>query len=237
MTFTLSGTLSPRLYAEGFGEGLADAEKALSALIAAGAIPLLLEENGTPVSQGVGIPLTVDGGRILSLYALTTDKAARNRGCLRTLVEETARAFRARGYRSLCLLPANGELDAAYRRLGFTVAHPAGALPLPEGADGFSLYTEEALPFVETDDLPLLHRSLGAAMPLPLFALTIKTLADVAYPARLGEETALLSCRHPGCAIAVSEGLSAHFSRRPTASLLSLPLSGEALPPPEPLPR
>ncbi len=237
MTLRLFGEPSPRLYAEAFGTTVTEASETLSALLSAGAIPLLLFEGNSLVSQGIGIPLTVDGGRILYLYALTTDAAARNRGFLRTLLKETANAFAARGYRALCLLPADTALASAYRRMGFTLSFPAGALALPAESEDFSLYTEAPPAFRPTDDLDLLHASLGQAMSLPLFALTLESLADVVYPARFGEETALISRRHPGCALAVSPGLLPLYRRRPTADLLMLPLTKDAAPPPEPLPR
>ncbi len=237
MTLRLEGEPSPRLHAEAFGTDGAEATATLKAFLEAGAIPLLLYEGDTLVSQGLGIPLTVEGSRMLYLYALATDAAARNRGFLRTLLKETASAFVARGYRALCLLPADVPLADAYRRMGFSCAYPAGALPLPEEEGDFSLYAETPPALTPTDDLELLHAALGQAMSRPLFALTLSTLADTVYPASLGKEAALISRRHPGCALAVSPGLRHAYRRRPTADLLLMPLGDEPMAPPEPLPR
>ena len=237
MTLRLDGTPSPRLYAEAFDTDVGEAAATLSAFIEAGALPLLLFEGDALVSQGLGIELNVEGRRMLYLYALATDTAARNRGFLRTLLKETAAVFAARGYAALCLLPANAALADAYRRMGFSETAPAGAQPLPETPEDFSLYAEELPTFTPTDDLDFLHGAIGGAMSRAMLSATVATLADVVYPARLADEAALLSRRHPGCALAVSSGLMPLFRRRPTAELLLMPLSGKAATPPEPLPR
>ncbi len=237
MTLRPFGTPSARLYAEAFGGTEEEALSTFSALRSAGAIPLLLFLGDRLVSQGFGLPLEVGDSRILYLYALATDAAARNRGYLRTLLKETESLARDRGYRALCLLPADRALAAAYGRMGFSLASPAGATALPACAEEFSFYTEAPPPWLPTDDLAFLHARLGRGMSQELFAYTLSSLDDIAYPARLGDEAALLSRHYPGCALALTEGALSAYRRRPTAELLMRPLSTDVTPPTEPLPR
>ncbi len=235
--FTTEGPLSPRLYAEGFGGSEGEAEAALSALSRAGAVPLRLSCGEAPLSQGAAIPLSVDGCRILYLYALSTAVAARGQGHLRTLIKETARWAAAEGVTALCLLPADEGLSAAYRRMGFTLALPAGANALSAGGEEFSLYAEAPLTPMPTEDRAFLYSALGGAMSRAAFDFTLDTLADSCFTARWEKEAAILSRKDPRRALAVTEGLSPTYRVCPAAHLLVMPLVGNVPPIPEPLPR
>lgn len=236
--FEVGAPLSPRLYAEGFGGSEGEAEAALSALSAAGAISLRLSSEGGVLCQGAALPLFVEGCRILYLYALSTAVAARGQGHLRTLIRETAQWALTEGTTALCLLPADAGLAEAYRRMGFTIALPAGANALTVGSEEFSLTERAPLSLTPTSDRTFLYGALGGAMSREAFELTLDTLADACLTARWGDEAAILSRREPSRALAVTAGLAAAYRTAPAAELLAMPLGERAVPPiPEPLPR
>ncbi|MBQ2718501.1 MAG: hypothetical protein IJF73_00350, partial [Clostridia bacterium] len=128
-------------------------------------------------------------------------------------------------------------LAAAYRRMGFTLALPAGANALTPGAEVFSLLAEEPPALLPTEDRALLYSRLGGAMSRALFDLTLDTLEDTCFGAVLGEEAALLYRRDPRRALAVSRGLTPFYRVCPAAEVLVLPLGGTVPMIPEPLPR
>ncbi len=234
MTFAFGANapLSAALYAEAFAEDVASAADTLSALLLGGAYGFSLSEGGRPLSQGLGVPFSVDGRRFLYLYALATDKAARGQGLLRTLIKETAASAKA-DCDGLVLLPATPSLSAAYQRMGFAEVYPAGApadtesapyLVLTEALDCTEISAEEAYPYFSS--------SLSQA----LFLYTLSSLGDDYFPARVADGCALLWRKSPRLALAVSENIP--VTQGGGNTFLYFPLKGE--PPrriPEPLPR
>ena len=229
-----SQVLSARLYAEGFSLSYEEAEGDLLALRRAGALPLTLSRGGTLLSQGLGIPIDVEGGRMLYLYALTTDRAARGQGLLRTLLKESASLARGMGFTALCLLPATHELSDSYRRMGFTEELSAGGAPHIEAPGDLSLRLDTPMRRVEPHEQDALYRALGGHMSRALFDFTLATLAPTVLPMHTEAGYALALAKDPRYALAAA------FPARRAAShtLLSMPLCTR-LPdgPFEPLPR
>ena len=215
-------TLSARLYAEGFSLPLTEAEADLDTLIAGGAIPLTLAGDGQVLSQGIGIPIDTGDGPILYLYALTTDRAARGQGLLRTLLRECADAARARGFSALCLLPASAALADAYRRMGFTEALPVGGAPHIESATDLALRLDEGARPITPKERHELYRAMGQTMPEALFDFTLSTLAPAVLPMRTDEGYALALASDPRYALAASY----EAVRVANHTLLAAPLGG-----------
>lgn len=223
---------SARLYAEGFSVTEEEAESDLTALLAAGAIPLTLSEGGSVLSQGLGIRIEADEGPLLYLYALTTDRAARGRGLLRTLLRECAAMALRRGIKALCLLPADESLRAAYRRMGFTEELPAGGAPLV--ADKADLSLLLPLAAIPDNDRDALYEALGGHMTRAMFDYTLSTLSPAVIPARCAGAPALVLADDPRYALAAA----CPATRVGHHTLLAMPLAG-VIPTriPEPLPR
>lgn len=214
------GALSARLYAEGFSLPLTEAEGDLARLVSAGAIPLSLSDEGSVLSQGVGIPIGTDHGDVLYLYALTTDRAARGQGLLRTLLKESACLARARGLSALCLIPADTALADAYRRMGFTEERPAGGAPSVKAPEDLALWLDApALP-LKNGEQDALYEALGRHMSRAMFDFTLETLFPAVIPMRTESGYALALANDPRYALAAS--CDAH--RHGAHSLLFAPL-------------
>ena len=226
--------LSARLYAEGFSLPISEAEADLDALIKGGAIPLTLSGDGRVLSQGIGIPIDTGDGTVLYLYALTTDRAARGQGLLRTLLRECADAARAMGFSALCLLPASDALADAYRRMGFTEVLPAGGAPHIEAAADLSLRLDTAWAPITPEMRHDLYKAIGQTMPEALFDFTLSTLAPAVLPVKTDEGYALALASDPHYLLAASF----RAARVANHTLLAAPL-GDRLPIGiyEPLPR
>ena len=233
---TDSAAISPTLYAEAFGMSAEEASADIAALTEGGALPLTLSNGGVTLTQGFALPLIADGLPLLYLYALATLPAARGQGHLRTLLERAADYARGAGYRALVLLPANEALAEAYTRMGFTETRTAGgAAALGRASDLTYLCEGEGAPVpIEVEEcLP----PLGGALPAPLLAFAIRSLAPAVLPYRVGESICLLlatDLRHALCA----DRCHAIHKTTDRHRLLLRPLGGrlpEAIP--EPLPR
>lgn len=224
------------LFSEAFGVPLAEAEADRSALLAAGAQPFSIHEGGEVLSQGIGIPFSVEGRWLLYLYALATAPASRGRGLLRTLLREVAEAARDAGYSALSLLPATASLAEAYGRMGFTEAYPAGGAPVISSSEDLALSLTEELPTRRTGGSPL-YRALGRHLSPALFAFTLTTLKEQLCPFRICDRFALLHRRDRTRALCISEEVASDERSAPAFFLL-YPLRGR--PPralPEPMPR
>ena len=235
-SFTDGGALSPLLYAEAFGTTREEAEDDIAALLAGGALPLTLTEGGVTLSQWIALPIFAEGIPLLYLYALATLPASRGQGCLRTLLEKTAKMARGEGYHALLLLPATPSLAEAYARMGFTEARPAGGAPVIEkGADLALLRAKEApiAPMSQEEAV----RAFAGGLSAPLLDYTLKTLAPAVLPYRAGDAAYLLLADAPRYALAARGGDTTRQGEGLTPLLLR-PLGG-ALPReiPEPLPR
>ena len=228
--------LSPSLYAVAFDETEQAAKETISSLLAAGALPFSLTDEEQVLCQGLGIPLSTAGGRVLYLYALATAPASRGQGLLRTLLRETEARARAEGYLSLCLLPADAALADAYRRMGFSEELPAGASATPSHPGELSLRAEISLPAAEPIPTEECRAALGDALSPELFALTLSTMPSLAA-VRIGAGVALTLRDDPRSALAVTPDLMQTYRRTSDHRLLVLPLSDRIPPIPEPLPR
>ena len=241
MTFSIGqkAPFSVPLYAEAFGLTAAEASDDISALLSSGgALPFSLFGEGRVLSQGIAIPFSADGAPpILYLYALATDLPSRGQGLLRTLIGELSFWARREAYAALCLLPADGGLACAYRRMGFTEEYLAGGGADLAAGDALSLCFDSPMGFVPCppDELRI---PLGAALPPQVFSYAVSSLGDTVIPCRIGEEYAILDRRDPRFALAVTGGLLASVRRRGEHRYLLMPLGGP-LPSgiPEPLPR
>ncbi len=239
MTFSFgpNAPYSTSLSAEAFGMPLAEAEADFAALLAAGAQPFSIHEAGAVLSEGIGIPFSVEGRWLLYLYALATERAARGRGLLRTLLKEVAEGAAGAGYSALTLLPATVALAGAYGRMGFTERYFAGGAPVIRTGEDLFLKIQGDLP-VEEADRGVLYRALGRHLSPALFDFTLSTLGGAILPARMGDAGyALLLRDDPTRALSASEDVACEVDREGAAFLLC-PLRGR--PPrrlPEPMPR
>ena len=231
---TESAALSARLYAEGFSLPIEEAEQDLAALCRAGAIPLALMRDGTVLSQGLGVPIQTEGGAVLYLYALTTDRTARGQGLLRTLLRECAEPARALGFSALCLIPANAALFEAYRRMGFTEELSAGGAPHIDGAADLDLHLAFLARPISNGEANDLYAALGKHMTREMFDYTLGTLAPAVLPMRTDRGYALASVQDPHYVLASScpaKRVGAH-------RILAMSLGSEMpISIPEPLPR
>lgn len=235
LTFSAeSATLSARLYAEGFSLPIEEAEEDLRSLCRAGAIPLSLSDSTTVLSQGFGIPMEIKDEKILYLYALTTDRATRGQGLLRTLLRESADMAKRRGFSALCLLPATTALADAYQRMGFSESLPAGGAPHIEAPADLALRIDTSLHPITPDEHDALYRAIGAHMTREMFDFSLSTLAPSLIPMRAAEGYALVLASDPHHAIAASFTAP----RKEEHTILTAPL-GKRLPSGilEPLPR
>ncbi len=239
MTFSFgpSAPFSVELFSDAFGMSYGEAEADFRTLLEAGAQPFSIRDEGTVLSQGIGIPFSVEGRWLLYLYALATARAARGRGLLRTLLGEVAESAAGAGYSALTLLPASEALSEAYGRMGFKERYFAGGAPVIKTGDDLFLRIGGNFP-MEKAEGSALYRALGRHLSPALFDFTLSTLGEHVAAFHLGEEGyALLSPEDSTCALAVSEGMSAR-ERDGGAAFLLLPLRGR--PPrrlPEPMPR
>ena len=233
LSYTVSPrALSARLYAEGFDLSPDEARADLAALCHAGAIPLALTRGEETLSQGLGIPIDTDRGQMLYLYALTTDRASRGQGLLRTLLKETAAMAEGAGFASLSLLPASAPLYDSYRRMGFTEELASGgAAAIASPAD---LAYRTDLKMHPIADADALYAALGKRMSRPMFDYTLATLAPTVLPMRTEEGGyALAPASDPRYVLAASFPVS----RIGTHTLLCAPISGLTESLIEPLPR
>ena len=226
--------LSARLYAEGFGLSPDEATADLSALCRAGAIPLAITRGEETLSQGLGIPIDTDRGQMLYLYALTTDRASRGQGLLRTLLKETADMAKDAGFTALFLLPASASLYDSYRRMGFTEELASGGAAEIASFSDLSYRTNTKMRPITEADTDALYASLGKRISRPMFDYTLATLAPTVLPMRTEEG---------GYALALASDpryvLAASFptSRIGTHTFLCAPLRGPTESLVEPLPR
>ncbi len=226
--------ISPVLYREGFSLPKETAEQELREMLDASFLPFSLHEGGEVLSQGLGIAFSVKKTRLLYLYALTTRPSSRGSGLLRTLLERVAEKCTGE-YAALCLLPANEELAASYRRMGFTHACPAGA----DAEGGLSRFRFEGIPVYHEISVEELYSLLSPSLPLPAFRFAVASLENRYIPARIGNAGALLLRKNPSFAIAVSASLARAVTVRTDTPYFLLAPLGKELPPyiPEPLPR
>ena len=214
--------LSARLYAEGFSLPLDEAKADLGALLRGGAIPLTLSAEGCVLSQGIGIPINTGNGTVLYLYALTTDRAARGQGLLRTLLRECAGMALDGGFAALCLLPASDALADAYRRMGFTEALPAGGAPHIEAKEDLALRLNTAARPIAPKERHDFYKAIGHTMPEALFDFTLSTLAPAVLPMKTDAGYALALASDPRYALAASS----RATRVADHTLLAAPLGG-----------
>ncbi|MBO7762447.1 MAG: hypothetical protein J6T24_06585 [Clostridia bacterium] len=234
VSFSVRLAPSAHLYAEGFSLSIAEAEADLAALLTSGAIPLTLSCGDRVLSQGLGIEIDTDCGALLYLYALTTDRAARGQGLLRTLLEEIRTTAAEMGFSALCLLPASDALDKAYRRMGFTVEIPAGGGPTVTAPTDLALYLDEGARPIREDEGEALYEALGQHMTKGMFDYTLSTLAPAVIPMRTEGGYALVHAHDPHYALATL----CPAKRVGKSTLLAMPLGGRMpVSIPEPLPR
>lgn len=232
--FGAGAPYSPALYAAGFGLPQEEAEDDTARLFLGGALPFSLSDGGEVLSQGLALPISVEGERLLYLYALTTAEGARGQGLLRTLIEGAKASATAHAYTALFLLPASRALTAAYRRMGFERAYPAGGAPQLLSPLDFDLLLPEAPDFCEIgrEQFPT-HLVSGG-----LSAFCLSSLGDDALPVQIGGEYAILSRTDPRRALLLPPAWEKRAERMGDHTLLLCPLLGN---PPseivEPLPR
>ncbi len=238
MTFSFgqSAPFSSALFADAFGMMHKEAERDVCRLLDAGAEFFSISDDKEVLTQGIGIPFSVEGRWLLYLYALATVPAARGKGLLRTLLREVAEGAGAAGYSALTLLPATPALAEAYGRMGFTERYPAGgAAVLRTGAD-LSLTLEQGLSASNAEHDAALYPALGRHLSPELFSFTLSTLGDAVLPFRLDEGYALLARDDRTHALAVSGEIAVR--EKGAHAFLLFPLRGRA--PrrlPEPMPR
>lgn len=235
LSYTVSPrALSARLYAEGFDLSQDEARADLAALCHAGAIPLALTRGEETLSQGLGIPIDTDCGRMLYLYALTTDRASRGQGLLRTLLKETAAMAEGAGFASLSLLPASAPLYDSYRRMGFTEELASGGAAAIASSADLAYRTDLSMHPITDTDADTLYAALGKRMSRPMFDYTLATLAPTVLPMRTEEGGyALALASDPRYVLAASFPVS----RIGTHTLLCAPIRGLTESLIEPLPR
>ena len=236
MIFSLGAgaPISPELYREGFFLPKEAAEQELREMLDASFLPFSLHEGGEVLSQGLGLPFTVNRTKLLYLYALTTRTSSRGGGLLRTLLKRVA-AECAGEYAALCLLPANEALAAAYLRMGFTHACPAGA----DANGGLPLFRFSRLPVYHEISVEELYALLPPSLPLPAFRFAVASLENRYLPARIEGGGARLLRDDPCAALAISASPREAVKTREGAPYFLLAPLGKELPPyiPEPLPR
>lgn len=117
------GELRP-LWEEAFGADENSLSWFLRAALSADGLPCL-RCDGEVVSAFLRFNVTFGPLSGVYIYGLCTKKEWRGRGCMRTLLDEAAKAVKEEGRAFLTLIPANQELAETYSRIGFV---PRGLL-------------------------------------------------------------------------------------------------------------
>lgn len=126
-----------RLWKQAFG----DTEAFLDGFFATGFAPercRVLWEQNMPLAALYWFDCLWQGRKVAYLYAIATEKAHRNQGLCRRLMEDTHRHLASLGYAGAVLVPAEDGLFRLYAKMGYHSFCPmtkqtvsAGTFPIP----------------------------------------------------------------------------------------------------------
>lgn len=98
-----------------------------------------LDKDGNLAAMLYWFDCTWEGRKVAYIYAVATDKAYRNQGLCRALMESTHEHLRTSGYAGAVLVPGSLQLFTMYEKLGYTPFCNALTLTLDAGDEAVDL--------------------------------------------------------------------------------------------------